>query len=82
MAKVAAKKKKIEEEFIGKKNIYLFLIGLVTIAIGFIIMAQPPVNGFLSRTLAPIILVIAYLIIIPLSITLKKKPIQNEKTGD
>jgi hypothetical protein len=41
--------------------------------IGFILMAQEPVDGFLSRTLAPIVLVIAYLVIIPISIIAKNK---------
>ncbi len=63
-----AKVKKTEYFFIERKNILIFLIGLATIAVGFIVMAQPPVNGFLSRTLAPIILVIAYLVIIPIAI--------------
>jgi len=66
-----AKAKEPGKFFIGRKNINIFLIGLITIAIGFILMAQPPVNGFLSRTLAPIVLVIAYLVIFPIAI-LKK----------
>lgn len=73
MAKVVPKKKTIEGLVIGKKNIYLFLIGLISIVIAFILMAQPPVDGFLSRTLAPIILVIAYLVIIPISIFIRDK---------
>lgn len=65
--------KKQEIDFISKKNILLFVIGLVTIAIAFVLMAQPPVDGFLSRTLAPIILVVAYLIIIPAAILVRDK---------
>jgi len=60
-------------KFITKRNMLLFLLGLITLIIGFILMAQPPVNGFLSRTLAPIILVVAYLIIIPAAIFSKDK---------
>ncbi len=80
MAKIVEKKpkprqKKVEGIVIGKKNIYLFLTGLISIIIAFILMAQPPVNGFLSRTLAPIILVIAYLVIIPISLLIKDKKI-------
>ncbi len=71
MAKAKQQNKKVEALIIGKKNIYLFMIGLATIALGFILMAQPPVYGFLTRTLAPIVLVIAYLIIIPISIMIK-----------
>jgi len=76
MAKVVKKKQENPEAMIiGKKNIFLFLIGLLSIVIAFILMAQPPVNGFLSRTLAPVILVIAYLVIIPVSIFIRDKNI-------
>jgi uncharacterized membrane protein HdeD (DUF308 family) len=73
MAKVAQKSTNVESIQIGKKNMYLFLIGLLTIVIAFIFMAQPPVDGFLSRTLAPVLLVIAYLVIIPAAIFIKDK---------
>ena len=62
-----------EMGFISKKNIQIFILGLITIAVAFILMAQPPVDGFLSRTLAPIILVVAYLIIIPAAILTREK---------
>ena len=52
----------------GKINFLIFTAGLILIIVGYIIMAQPPVNGFLSRTLAPLILLFAYLIVIPYSI--------------
>ena len=72
-----AKKTKTEEVIrgihLGKKNIYLFLSGIALLIIGYILMAQPPVNGFMSRTLAPIVLVVAYLVIIPISILAKNK---------
>jgi uncharacterized membrane protein HdeD (DUF308 family) len=73
MAKSISNQKKIQGLVVGQRNISLFLIGLISIVIGFILMAQPPVNGFLSKTLAPIILVIAYLIIIPVAIFIKDK---------
>jgi membrane protein YdbS with pleckstrin-like domain len=52
----------------GKRNLYVLAIGIATIIIGYIFMAQPPVNSFWSLTLAPIVLLIAYLFIIPYSI--------------
>ena len=52
----------------GKKNLYILGIGLGLLVIGYILMAQPPVNGFLSLTLSPIVLLIAYLIVIPIAI--------------
>ena len=78
MSKIIQKQKQIENLIIGKKNISVFLIGLLTIIIGLLLMSQPPVDGFLSRTLAPVLLVIAYLIIFPISIMIKDK---NSQTG-
>jgi len=69
MAKEARKKMKMAEVLpFRKKNLYILGIGLILLVIGYILMAQPPVNGFLSLTLSPIILLIAYIFIIPYSI--------------
>ena len=65
-------------DFISRKNIQLFILGLITITIAFILMAQPPVDGFLSRTLSPILLVVAYLIIIPAAILVRDKKEKKE----
>ena len=66
-----------EAMIIGRKNIFLFLIGLLSIVIAFILMAQPPVDGFFSRTLAPVILVIAYLVIIPIALFIRDKKVDQ-----
>ncbi len=80
MAKVARKKeikkrheKKVEALVIGKKNIRIFLLGLGLIILGYILMAQPPADGVLSLHIAPIILIVAYLVIIPVAIMVKEK---------
>ena len=52
----------------GRTNLYILGVGLVLLVIGYILMAQPPVNGFLSLTLSPIVLLIAYLVVIPYGI--------------
>ncbi|OQX95205.1 hypothetical protein B6I21_06635 [candidate division KSB1 bacterium 4572_119] len=57
----------------GKENYILFLIGVLVIVIGYIFMAQGPADSFWSLTLAPILLVISYCLIIPASILYKKK---------
>ncbi len=80
MAKVAKKQDTPQAMIIGKKNIILFLIGLLSIVIAFILMAQPPVDGFLSRTLAPVILVIAYLVIIPIAVFIRDKNIDKAES--
>ena len=80
MAKVVKKQETPKVMIIGRKNIILFLIGLLAIVMAFILMAQPPVDGFLSRTLAPVILVIAYLVIIPIAIFIRDKKIDKAES--
>ena len=51
-----------------KKNILLVALGALLIVIGFVCLAQGPADNPVSLTVAPIILVIAYLVVIPLGI--------------
>jgi len=59
-------------------NYLLFGVGIIVIVIGFIALSQGQWNGLSSLTIAPILLVIGYLIIVPLAIFYKKKNIQKE----
>ena len=77
MARRVTKEKHLSKEIISKKGILIFGIGLISLVIGFILMAQPPVDGFLSRTLAPVILVIAFLGIIPTALLIKGDKSKN-----
>ena len=52
----------------GKKNMQILLIALAMIVLGYILMAQPPVDSFLSITAAPVIILIAMLVVIPFAI--------------
>ena len=56
-----------------KANYQLFVIGLAVILLGFIALAQPPADSFMSITVAPILLIIGYLIIMPAAILYRKK---------
>lgn len=47
-------------------------IGLVIIVLGYICLSRPPVDGFVSLTLAPILLVLGYCVVIPVSILLRE----------
>jgi len=60
-----------------KINYLLFAIGIAVIIIGYICMATGETYSFRSLTVAPIILLVGYLIIIPLAILYRKK---EEKT--
>jgi len=67
----------------SKENYVLFLIGLGLIAAGYIALAQPPWDSFLSLTLAPILLVLGYLVVIPVAILYyRKKNGQNKKEAE
>jgi hypothetical protein len=43
-------------------------IGIGAIALGYIALSLPPVNGFLSLTIGPLLLFAGYCIVIPLSL--------------
>jgi hypothetical protein len=80
--RVKSKTKPIESPFKNywSRNNYIILIaGLATIFLGFYFMNQGPWDNPESLTVAPIILLIAYLIIIPLAIYYRKAPKNNEE---
>jgi hypothetical protein len=60
----------------GPINYWLFAVGLGLIIIGYIALAQPPADSFMSLTLAPILLVIGYCIVIPVAILYQKKAVE------
>ena len=57
-----------------RKNWSLFVISLATIILGYVLLSIPPADGFLSLTLAPIVLVVGYCVLIPWAILLKDNP--------
>ena len=56
-----------------KKNYYLLILGLLVTIIGFYFMTIGPWDSFSSLVISPILLFIAYIIIFPLSMFLRKK---------
>lgn len=73
-----ARKKSREVISFGRENFIIFLIGILIIILGYIFLAQGPADSFWSLTLAPILLVISYCIIIPISIIYRKKTRKQE----
>lgn len=55
-----------------------FWIGLGAIVFGYISLSVPPVNGFVSMTIAPLLLIAGYCIIVPMALLLREK----DKTSD
>ena len=62
-----------EEWTFGKINYILFTIGVALLLVGYAAMATGSVNSFQSLTLAPILLFISYIIVIPLALVYRKK---------
>jgi len=58
-----------------RANYLIFLAGIAIIFLAYIIMALGDTNSFQALTVAPILLVIGYLVIIPLAIIYRpRKP--------
>lgn len=58
----------VKENMANRKNILLIALGTLMLIVGFIFLGTGPVDGSTSMTLAPVVLVVAYLIVIPLGI--------------
>ena len=56
-----------------KQNYILFIAALVVLAIGFYLQSIGPADSFESMTLAPIVLVFGYLVVMPLAILWREK---------
>jgi hypothetical protein len=59
---------KAESLPLGRKNFMIIGAGVLVIAAGYLAMSEGSVEGFLPITLAPILLVIGYCIVIPVGI--------------
>ena len=53
---------------LNRKNIILIAIGVLLLVIGFLCLATGPADNPVSLTVAPLILVLAYLVVIPIGI--------------
>ncbi len=58
----------------GRRNYKLAAAGLAVIAIGYVLLSIPPADGFLSLTLAPLLLVVGYCVLIPAAILVRDEP--------
>ena len=62
----------------NKTNYLLLFSGILFIILGYFIMAYGEVNSFQSLTLAPIILFIGYIVLIPSALIYKKRIIKKD----
>lgn len=63
----------------SKRNYQLFAVAILILFIGYWALAQKPVDGFLTLSLAPILLVIGYCVLIPLAILYSAKSKSKEQ---
>ena len=71
----------LRETPFGRKNWILFGIGLATIVVGYLVLSVPPADGFLSLTLAPLLLVVGYCVLVPWAILAKEEEDQTPSTS-
>jgi hypothetical protein len=75
----------MQSTLFSSKNLMLFGIGLVLLTLGYILLGQGPVDNPLSKTVAPIVLIGVYCVLIPYAIMAKskepKKNDQQKKSG-
>ena len=62
----------------NKKNIAIIAVGVLLLVVGFFCLAQGPAENPVSLTAAPLILVFAYLVVMPIGILWGSK----KKKGD
>jgi uncharacterized membrane protein YesL len=58
----------------SKENYIFLFVGILLLFVGYGLMGQGDWDSSLSLTYSPIVLIIAYLIVFPLSIFYRKKP--------
>ena len=80
MAKARQKNKQVKTKRIspfknywGKTNIIIISLGVFLLFLGFYLMGFEPFDNPVSLSYSPIVLLIAYLVVFPISILYKKK---------
>jgi len=58
---------------ITSRNFQIFGVGVLILIIGYFFLAQGPADSFMSLTVAPILLVFGYCVVIPYAIFWKEK---------
>lgn len=63
----------------GRRNQALVALTSVAILSGYVLLATPPADGFLSLTLAPLVLVFGYCVLVPVAIlTWANRPTERQ----
>ena len=73
MSKKKTEKPVVGQLQIGKQNYWIFLAGVALIILGYLLMAAGGTSSTLSLVISPLILLVAYLVIIPIAIMYRKR---------
>jgi hypothetical protein len=65
----------------SSKNLKLFWISAAFLVVGYVLLGQGPVDNPLSKTVAPIVLVAVYCVLVPYAIMAKGKDGAKDKDG-
>ncbi len=65
-----------------KTNYLIFGLGLLVIIVGYFVMASGDTYSFRSLSVAPVILLLGYLIIIPISILYRKDESKDQNKSE
>ncbi len=56
---------------IDKRHVFLYALGFVVCIIGYLLLSVGPWDNPISRTIAPLVLLVAYVVIFPMAIMKK-----------
>jgi hypothetical protein len=73
MKPIAKRKPVLESLPFDKTNYRILGLGLLSIALGYFALSQPPWDGTMAIVVAPILLVLGYCVLIPLGILYRRK---------
>ena len=71
------KGKKIEILPLEAVNYKILVAGVVVVILGYVALGMEPWDGFMALTVAPVLLLVGYCIIIPVGIIYRKKKAEN-----
>ncbi len=71
--RVTRKVKRLDVLALDAVNYYILLAGVAVILVGYVVLNMGPWDGFMPLTVAPILLVTGYCVIIPVGILYRKK---------
>ena len=61
-----------------KENYLLFVSGIVTLIVGYYLMTIGPWDSILSLYISPVLLIVAYCVLLPLAIMKKNKKMRKK----